>query len=188
MSSLQSLSLVQWHLTLHHLSLSLEGLLSKLWFCVSRGGFPLHTTILSQPSVFPYVPYYNIRQLSPTAATFETDVTLRSYGITLMTFPTFSPSLPLCVFMGWLQEKEGGLPPLPDAPALKTCGLGIIGLQLQQSNELALIWRMTPFTFVWLPAASTAAAFILHSGSGFYCIGLAYSQMSEWNTIRALIY
>lgn len=92
-----------------------------------------HTTVYANP--YPQPQY------------LKTDFTIRSYGITLMTFPTFfpccSPSLPLCDC-----RRSGGLPPLPDAPAQRTCGRGIIGLQLWLSNELALIWRMTPFTFV----------------------------------------
>lgn len=63
-----------------------------------------------------------------------------------------------------------------------------IGLQLQRSTELALIWTMTTFTFVWLPAASTSAVFIPIAGLGSYRIDLARTQVREWNTIQALIY
>lgn len=139
------------------------------------------------PSVFPYAPDYIRCQPSTTARAFETNFALRSYGITHMTFPTFSPLyspwLSLCIYGLAAGERRAS----PSAWWPWTCGLGIIGLQLQQSNELALIWRMTPFTLDWLPAASTAAPFI-HAGSGFYCIDLAGSQMSECNTIPTLIY
>lgn len=149
----------------HHSSL-----LSYLWLHVPEGD----SHCILKSSTINHLSFHE-HQPSPTAAKFQTDFTLRSYGITLTSFPTFSPchppslppSLPLCVFTGWQQEKEGGLPPLPDRPALRTCGLGIIGLQLQQPSELALILRMTPFTFVWLPAASTAAAFILIQAQDF---------------------
>lgn len=107
--------LSHWHLILHHFSLSFEVLLSHLRLHVCKGGFPLHTTILSQPSVFPWAPCYNICQLSPTATTFEADFTLRSYGITLRTFPTFlslPPSLspPLCFYGVTAGERRRASP------------------------------------------------------------------------------
>ena len=113
---------------------------------------------------------------SSTATTCETDFTLGSYGITLTLHHPPSPPLQCFSLWGGCRGKKEGFPLGLMSLPLRTCGLGIIGLQLQQpSSKLALIWRMTPFTFVWLPAASTAAAFILHSGSGFYCMDLAES-------------
>ena len=51
---------------------------------------------------------------SPRATIFETEFTVRSCGITFTTFPTLSPchppSLPLCVLMGWLQERKRASP------------------------------------------------------------------------------
>lgn len=91
----------------HHSSL-----LSYLWLHVPEGD----SHCILKSSTINHLSFHE-HQPSPTAAKFQTDFTLRSYGITLTSFPTFSPchppSLPLSpsVFLqGDSRRKKEGFP------------------------------------------------------------------------------